>query len=98
MSNVDALDLISLEKYLVDHGIPIERELQATKIYAELTESSLCGFDRYRALALFKLAGIAEGIATRHRSGVGNGPGFETAHQAAPGLLAAGLSIMAAQR
>jgi aminoglycoside phosphotransferase (APT) family kinase protein len=66
--------------------------------YAELTGTDLDGFDRYLALALFKLAVIAEGIAARYRSGVGSGPGFATADQAVAGLIATGLEIMAAQR
>ena len=52
------------------------------------------GFNRYLALALFKLAVIAEGIAARYRSGVGDGPGFATSNEAVPGLIASGLSAM----
>jgi aminoglycoside phosphotransferase (APT) family kinase protein len=66
--------------------------------YARLTGADLSDFDRYLALALFKVAVIAEGIAARYRSGVGSGPGFDTAHQAVPGLIARGLSLMKARR
>ena len=62
--------------------------------YADLAGVDLTGFERYLALAYFKLAVIAEGIASRYRSGVGSGPGFDTADQAVPGLIDAGLSIV----
>ena len=63
--------------------------------YAEVAGTDVEGFERYLALAYFKLAVIAEGIASRYQSGVGVGPGFDTAHLAVPGLIAAGLSTMA---
>jgi len=66
--------------------------------YATLTGTDLQWFDRYRALLVFKLAVIAEGIAARHGIGLGTGSAFETDQRAVHGLLASGLSIMAAQR
>jgi aminoglycoside phosphotransferase (APT) family kinase protein len=67
-----------------------------TQRYAELTRTDLRGFHGYRVLALFKLAAIAEGFAARHRSGVGNGPAFESSQNAV--LLSAGPAGRATQR
>ncbi|MCW2528379.1 MAG: acyl-CoA dehydrogenase [Pseudonocardiales bacterium] len=62
--------------------------------YAALTQTDLSNFDFYLGLAYFKLAVIAEGITARHLVGVGDGPGFGTASEAVPGLVADGLSAV----
>lgn len=62
--------------------------------YSKLTGADLTYFDRYRALAFFKLAVIAEGITARFRLGSGSGRGFETASEAVGSLIAAGLSLV----
>jgi hypothetical protein len=49
--------------------------------------SDLSELATYLALAYLKLAVIAEEIAWRRLAGAGVGPGFDTAHPAAPGLL-----------
>jgi aminoglycoside phosphotransferase (APT) family kinase protein len=66
--------------------------------YSSLTQADLSNFDFYLGLAYFKLAVIAEGITSRHLVGVGDGPGFATASEAVPGLVAAGLSAIGGSR
>jgi aminoglycoside phosphotransferase (APT) family kinase protein len=63
--------------------------------YAALSGADLSEFSTYLALAYFKLAVIAEGIASRRLAGAADGPGFDTAHLAVPGLVAAGLAVLA---
>jgi hypothetical protein len=46
------------------------------------------------ALAYFKLALIAEGIQSRHLQGATVGPGFDTAGEAVPELVTAGLQAL----
>jgi aminoglycoside phosphotransferase (APT) family kinase protein len=60
--------------------------------YAERSGAEMSDFDGYLALAYFKLAVIAEGIASRYLAGAGEGPGFDSAAEAVPALIAAGLS------
>ena len=48
------------------------------------------------ALGHLKLAVIAAGIDHRHRAGATSGPGFDTAGQAVPVLLEAGLAVLGA--
>jgi aminoglycoside phosphotransferase (APT) family kinase protein len=66
--------------------------------YATRSGRDLVDFDAYLGLAYFKLAVIAEGIAARHRAGAGSGAGFDTAGQAVPGLLAAGIAVLQGAR
>lgn len=57
----------------------------------------LVDLDEHLALGHLKLAVIAAGIDHRHRAGATSGPGFDTAGQAVPVLLEAGLSVLAPQ-
>jgi len=57
--------------------------------------SSLTHWEFYLALAFYKMAVIAEGIAFRHRLGATTGTGFATAGAAVPEFLEAGLSAVA---
>lgn len=54
----------------------------------------LAAWDFHLGLAYFKLAVIAAGIDHRHRAGAADGAGFETAGQAVPHLLEAGLQTL----
>jgi aminoglycoside phosphotransferase (APT) family kinase protein len=65
--------------------------------YAVLSGADLSEFAAYLALAYFKLAVIAEGIASRRLAGASDGPGFDTAHLAVPGLVSAGLRVLSRQ-
>jgi aminoglycoside phosphotransferase (APT) family kinase protein len=65
--------------------------------YSVASGRDLLNFDQYLALAYFKLAVIAEGIYSRYLVGVGSGPGFATSGAAVDGLIASGLSILAAR-
>jgi aminoglycoside phosphotransferase (APT) family kinase protein len=62
--------------------------------YASRSGRELSNFEPYLGLAFFKLAVIAEGISARHRAGAVHGAGFDTAEEAVPGLLAAGLEVL----
>ncbi len=62
--------------------------------YAALSGRDLGDFDAYLGLAFFKLAVIAEGIASRHLAGAGTGTGYATSALAVPGLVAAGLRAL----
>jgi aminoglycoside phosphotransferase (APT) family kinase protein len=55
----------------------------------------LAHWDFHLALAYFKLAVIAAGIDHRHRAGAGSGAGFDTAGDAVPQFLEAGLEVLA---
>lgn len=56
----------------------------------------LVDLDEHLALGHLKLAVIAAGIDHRHRAGATSGPGFDTAGQAVPVLLEAGLAVLGA--
>lgn len=56
----------------------------------------LVDLDEHLALGHLKLAVIAAGIDHRHRAGATAGPGFDTAGQAVPVLLEAGLAVLGA--
>jgi aminoglycoside phosphotransferase (APT) family kinase protein len=71
---------------------------QICQTYAERSGRDLADFNAYLGLAYFKLAVIAEGIAARHRAGAGTGTGYDTAGEAVPDLLAAGVAIMQGAR
>jgi aminoglycoside phosphotransferase (APT) family kinase protein len=62
--------------------------------YATRSGRDLSNFQAYLGLGYFKLAVIAEGIASRHRAGAGSGAGYDSAGNAVPGLLAAGLAAL----
>lgn len=61
--------------------------------YAERTGSDLPAFEFYLALAFYKLAVIAQGIAFRHGLGVTVGDGYEGVAASVPVLLDAGLEV-----
>ncbi|MBJ7357768.1 phosphotransferase family protein [Nocardioides sp.] len=61
--------------------------------YAERTGRDLPAFDFYLALAYYKLAVIAQGIAFRHGLGVTVGDGYESVAASVPVLLEAGLDV-----
>lgn len=61
--------------------------------YAAHTGSDLPAFDFYLALAFYKLAVIAQGIAYRHGLGVTVGEGYESVAASVPVLLEAGLEV-----
>ena len=62
--------------------------------YAWRSGRDLGDFDQYLAFAHFKLAIIAEGIASRYLAGAGEGAGYATAGLAVPGLIEAGLAVV----
>jgi aminoglycoside phosphotransferase (APT) family kinase protein len=69
----------------------------ASRLLADYSDASgrpLGDTGFYLGLAHFKLAIIAEGIASRHRVGSGQEAGYATSHLAVPELLAAGLSAL----
>jgi aminoglycoside phosphotransferase (APT) family kinase protein len=66
--------------------------------YSTRSGRELADFEAYLGLAYFKLAVIAEGIAARHRVGVGTGQGYDTSGEAVPDLLAAGVAILQGDR
>ncbi|MDQ7905222.1 phosphotransferase family protein [Phytohabitans sp. ZYX-F-186] len=57
------------------------------EMYAGAGGRELAHWDFHLALANFKIAAIAAGIDHRRRSGVGSGPGFDTAGEAVPRFL-----------
>ena len=57
----------------------------------------LAAWDFHLGLAYFKLAVIAAGIDHRYRAGAAGGAGFETAGQAVPHFLQAGLQKLGAR-
>lgn len=64
--------------------------------YAARTGSDLPAFDFYLALAYYKLAVIAQGIAYRHGLGVTVGEGYDGVAASVPALLEAGLEVAGA--
>ncbi|WP_052172606.1 phosphotransferase family protein [Nocardia sp. BMG111209] len=62
--------------------------------YAVTSGRDLGAWDHYLALANFKLAVIAEGIAYRARQGADSGSGALAAADATPELMAAGLRLL----
>lgn len=62
--------------------------------YATASGRDLGDFDFYLGLAYLKLAVVAEGIYARHLAGAGSGSGFDTASEAVPGLVSAGLKAL----
>jgi aminoglycoside phosphotransferase (APT) family kinase protein len=77
-----------------NRGFPPPSELADS--YARATGLSLSALGFYVALGYFKLAVIAEGIHARFLAGGTVGHGFETAGDAVPALVAAGLGALAA--
>jgi aminoglycoside phosphotransferase (APT) family kinase protein len=71
---------------------------ETAQAYAVRSGRDLADFDAYLGLAYFKLAVIAEGIAARHRAGAGSGAGFDSAGDAVPDLLAAGVATIRGAR
>jgi aminoglycoside phosphotransferase (APT) family kinase protein len=71
---------------------------EVAQAYAVRSGRDLADFDAYLGLAYFKLAVIAEGIAARHRAGAGSGAGFDSAGEAVPDLLAAGVATIRGAR
>lgn len=70
--------------------MPSTEDLAAS--YEKAGGVPLRDFDAHLALAFLKLAVIAAGIDHRHRAGATHGDGFDTAGQAVPLLLDAGLA------
>lgn len=62
--------------------------------YEKAAGTALEHWDFHLALAYFKLAVIAAGIAHRHRAGATSGPGYDTAGDAVGEFLAAGLAVL----
>ncbi|MGW6795975.1 phosphotransferase family protein [Streptomyces chartreusis] len=65
--------------------LPAPNQLAA--MYVEAGGRELAHWEFHLALAHFKIAAIAAGIDHRRRSGVGGGPGFDTAGEAVPRYL-----------
>jgi aminoglycoside phosphotransferase (APT) family kinase protein len=70
-------------------GFPTAAELAQT--YAELTGIDLANMGFYLAFGAMKLAVILEGVHARYLGGLTVGPGYDTAGQAVPVLVARGL-------
>lgn len=62
--------------------------------YEKAAGAALEHWDFHLALAYFKLAVIAAGIAYRHRAGATTGPGYEAAGDAVGEFAAAGLALL----
>ncbi|RHW28347.1 phosphotransferase family protein [Nocardioides immobilis] len=87
-----ALDgVLGLEAAWTSEVFPRPEELRTS--YEERTGRSLLAFDFHLALAFYKLAVIAEGIAYRHRAGVTAGDGYERVAAMVPILLEQGLEV-----
>jgi aminoglycoside phosphotransferase (APT) family kinase protein len=70
-------------------GFPTARELAQT--YAELTGTDLANMGFYLAFGAMKLAVILEGVHARYLGGQTVGPGYDSAGQSVPVLVARGL-------
>ena len=69
-------------------------EAAIAQSYATASGRDLSDLRFHLALAYFKLAVIAEGIYARYRQGATIGPGFDTAGEAVPELVRAGLRTL----
>lgn len=87
-----ALDgVLGLQAAWTSAGFPSADALR--HLYESRTGTDLPGFGFHLALAYYKLAVIAEGIAWRHRLGVTSGEGYDDVAASVPALLEAGLEV-----
>ena len=88
-----ALDgVLGIEAAWTSERFPEVDALRA--MYEEASGAPLANWDFYLALAYYKLAVIAEGIAYRHRLGGTAGGGFEKVAATVPSFLEAGLKVV----
>lgn len=88
-----ALDgVLGIEAAWTSDSFPSAEELRS--MYEEDSGRALTGWDFHLALAFYKLAVIAEGIAFRHRLGATAGEGYGGVAATVPVLLDAGLEVM----
>lgn len=85
-------DVLGLRAAWTSDGFPTGEELR--DLYASRSGLSMGDFGFHLALAYYKLAVIAAGIAYRHRLGVTSGEGYEDVALAVPVLLEAGLDAV----
>ncbi len=84
--------VLGVEAAWTSHRFPSRDALRER--YELRSARSLPGFEFFVALAYYKLAVIAEGIAYRHRLGVtAGGEGYDDVASAVPELLEAGLEV-----
>ena len=90
-----ALDgVLGIRAAWTSDGFPDSAQLREG--YESLAGRSLPDFGFHRALAFYKLAVIAEGIAYRDRLGVTTGEGYDGVASTVPQLLEAGLETVSA--
>ena len=88
-----ALDgVLGVEAAWTSDRFPSVEELRS--MYEERSGRALTGWDFHLALAFYKLAVIAEGIAYRHRLGATTGEGYGGVAATVPVLLEAGLEVL----
>lgn len=88
-----ALDgVLGIRAAWTSDGFPDAAELRDG--YESLSRQKLPDFGFHRALAFYKLAVIAQGIAYRHRLGVTAGEGYDGVAATVPQLLEAGLETV----
>jgi aminoglycoside phosphotransferase (APT) family kinase protein len=87
-----ALDgVLGVRAAWTDPRFAAPEELRAC--YESRAGRRLPGFGFHLALAFYKLAVIAEGIAYRHRAGATSGDGYDAVADTVPVLLEAGLEV-----
>ena len=84
-------DVLGIRAAWTSPRFPAPAEL--AEAYSARTGAELPAFDFYLALAFYKLAVIAQGIAYRHSLGVTVGDGYERVRASVPALLEAGLEV-----